>query len=77
MAGDLAFQMAVPVLHPCKGGCNGIGAWVFNSALNSGLLVFSMFHVGNNRLRRIIRVVITVLRGDLHVVSLFHFSRES
>lgn len=34
------------MLHYIKGGCNGIGAWIFNSVLNGAiLLLFLNFYV--------------------------------
>ncbi|KAG1348147.1 putative Elongation of fatty acids protein 3-like [Cocos nucifera] len=43
---DLVCHLGVLLLHLFKGGCNGIGAWVFNSVLNAALLVlFVDFHV--------------------------------
>lgn len=35
---NLAFHVGVLSLHFLKGGCNGIGAWVFNSLLNAVIL---------------------------------------
>ncbi|XP_048334396.2 elongation of fatty acids protein 3-like [Ziziphus jujuba] len=43
---NLAFHVGVLLLHFMKGGCNGIGAWVFNSLLNGViLLLFLNFYV--------------------------------
>ncbi|XP_010941936.1 fatty acid elongase 3-like [Elaeis guineensis] len=43
---NLVCHLGVLLLHLSKGGCNGIGAWVFNSVLNAALLVlFVDFHV--------------------------------
>ncbi|CAA7393815.1 unnamed protein product [Spirodela intermedia] len=39
VACTLACDFGVLLLHFCKGGCNGIGAWVFNSLLNAALLL--------------------------------------
>ncbi|KAH7660943.1 Very-long-chain 3-oxoacyl-CoA synthase protein [Dioscorea alata] len=36
---NLACHLGVLLLHFWKGGCNGIGAWVFNSVLNAALLL--------------------------------------
>lgn len=34
------------LLHIIKGGCNGIGAWIFNSVLNGAILfLFLNFYV--------------------------------
>lgn len=42
----LAFHVGVLLLHFMKGGCNGIGAWVFNSLLNGVILfLFLNFYV--------------------------------
>lgn len=32
------FHVGVLLLHFMKGGCEGIGAWVFNSVLNGAIL---------------------------------------
>lgn len=40
---NLAWHIGVLVLHFWKGGCNGMGAWVFNTVLNSFVLMF-FFH---------------------------------
>lgn len=37
---NLAWHIGVLVLHFWKGGCNGMGAWVFNTVLNSFVLLF-------------------------------------
>ncbi|KAF9609791.1 hypothetical protein IFM89_018588 [Coptis chinensis] len=37
---NLVFHVGVLLLHFMKGGCNGIGAWVFNSVLNGAILFF-------------------------------------
>ncbi|PIN15821.1 Fatty acyl-CoA elongase/Polyunsaturated fatty acid specific elongation enzyme [Handroanthus impetiginosus] len=37
---SLAWHMGVLVLHFWKGGCNGMGAWLFNTVLNSFVLLF-------------------------------------
>ncbi|KAL5557231.1 hypothetical protein UlMin_039467 [Ulmus minor] len=43
---NLACHVGVLLLHFIKGGCNGIGAWVFNSVLNGLiLLLFLNFYV--------------------------------
>ncbi|KAI4314886.1 hypothetical protein L6164_027749 [Bauhinia variegata] len=43
---NLVFHVGVFLLHFFKGGCNGIGAWIFNSVLNSAiLLLFLNFYV--------------------------------
>ncbi|KAJ0980349.1 hypothetical protein J5N97_008604 [Dioscorea zingiberensis] len=43
---NLVCHLGVLLLHFWKGGCNGIGAWVFNSVLNAALLlVFLNCHV--------------------------------
>ncbi|XP_008808879.2 elongation of fatty acids protein 3-like [Phoenix dactylifera] len=43
---NLVCHLGVLLLHLSKGGCNGIGAWLFNSVLNAALLVlFVDFHV--------------------------------
>lgn len=39
-------HVGVLLLHFMKGGCNGIGAWVFNSVLNGAILfLFLNFYV--------------------------------
>jgi hypothetical protein len=35
-----------------KGGCNGIGAWVFNSVLNAGILLVFLNFYFRRRLRK-------------------------
>ncbi|KAK7307564.1 hypothetical protein VNO77_40751 [Canavalia gladiata] len=43
---NLVCHVGVLLLHFSKGGCNGIGAWVFNSVLNGAiLLLFLNFYV--------------------------------
>lgn len=43
---NLACHVGVLLLHFMKGGCNGIGAWLFNSVLNGAiLLLFLNFYV--------------------------------
>ncbi|KHN42016.1 hypothetical protein glysoja_003756 [Glycine soja] len=43
---NLVCHVAVLLLHFLTGGCNGIGAWVFNSVLNGAiLLLFLNFYV--------------------------------
>ncbi|KAI4336911.1 hypothetical protein L6164_015384 [Bauhinia variegata] len=42
---NLVCHIGVLVLHFARGGCNGIGAWIFNSVLNATiLLLFLKFH---------------------------------
>lgn len=36
---NLVCHVGVLILHLIKGGCNGIGAWVFNSVLNAAILM--------------------------------------
>lgn len=46
LCSNLACHIGVLLLHFMKGGCNGIGAWVFNSVLNTViLLLFLKFYV--------------------------------
>lgn len=43
---NLVGHIGVLMLHFSRGGCNGMGAWVFNSALNGlALLLFLKFYV--------------------------------
>ncbi|KAI3462816.1 hypothetical protein Pfo_019479, partial [Paulownia fortunei] len=43
---NLVCHFGVLLLHYMKGGCNGIGAWVFNSVLNGAILfLFLNFYV--------------------------------
>ncbi|XP_030443690.1 elongation of fatty acids protein 3-like [Syzygium oleosum] len=43
---NLVCHVGVLTLHLVKGGCNGIGAWVFNSVLNGAvLMLFLNFYV--------------------------------
>ncbi|KAL8476019.1 hypothetical protein ACS0TY_028619 [Phlomoides rotata] len=43
---NLVCHFGVLLLHLIKGGCNGIGAWVFNSVLNAAImLLFLNFYV--------------------------------
>ena len=45
---NLICHVGVLTLHLIKGGCNGIGAWGFNSVLNAAILmVFLKFYVKN------------------------------
>ncbi|XP_061372508.1 elongation of fatty acids protein 3-like [Gastrolobium bilobum] len=37
---NLVCHIGVLLLHFLRGGCNGIGAWVFNSVLNAAILLF-------------------------------------
>ncbi|MQM05668.1 hypothetical protein Taro_038485 [Colocasia esculenta] len=39
VACNLLSHLGLLLLHFCNGGCNGIGAWVFNSVLNAALLL--------------------------------------
>ena len=36
---NLVCHVGVLLLHYLRGGCNGIGAWVFNSVLNVAILL--------------------------------------
>ncbi|KAJ6848466.1 putative elongation of fatty acids protein 3-like [Iris pallida] len=36
---NLVCHLGVLLMHLCRGGCSGIGAWVFNSVLNGALLL--------------------------------------
>ncbi|CAN1164239.1 Elongation of fatty acids protein 3-like [Linum perenne] len=46
LGSNLICHVGVLMLHFMKGGCNGIGAWVFNSILNGAiLLLFLNFYV--------------------------------
>ncbi|KAK9053191.1 hypothetical protein SSX86_029823 [Deinandra increscens subsp. villosa] len=50
---NLVCHMGVLMLHLKKGGCNGIGAWGFNSVLNVAVLfVFLNFYVKSRRTKR-------------------------
>lgn len=50
---NLVWHFGVLFLHFLKGGCNGIGAWVFNSVLNAFiLLLFLNFYVKMHLSRR-------------------------
>lgn len=43
---NLVSHVGVLLLHFFRGGCNGIGAWVFNSVLNGAILfLFLNFYV--------------------------------
>ncbi|GER48281.1 GNS1/SUR4 membrane protein family [Striga asiatica] len=47
---NLVCHVGVLLLHLVKGGCNGIGAWVFNSVLNAAIcLLFLNFYVRVHR----------------------------
>ncbi|KAJ0963345.1 hypothetical protein J5N97_028467 [Dioscorea zingiberensis] len=50
MGCNVACHLGVLLLHLCRGGCNGIGAWGFNSLLNAALLLlfFNSFKTLNN-----------------------------
>ncbi|CAL1380383.1 unnamed protein product [Linum trigynum] len=39
LGGNLVCHVGVLLLHFMKGGCNGIGAWVFNSVLNAAIML--------------------------------------
>ncbi|PIN19603.1 Fatty acyl-CoA elongase/Polyunsaturated fatty acid specific elongation enzyme [Handroanthus impetiginosus] len=39
---NLVCHIGVLLLHYIKGGCNGIGAWVFNSVLNGAILFLAL-----------------------------------
>lgn len=46
---NVVCHIGVLLLHVMKGGCNGIGAWVFNSVLNAAILfLFLNFYVKNH-----------------------------
>ncbi|KAJ7944343.1 elongation of fatty acids protein 3-like [Quillaja saponaria] len=50
---NLVCHVGVFLLHFFKGGCNGIGAWVFNSVLNAAiLLLFLNFYVKRHLIKR-------------------------
>ncbi|MCL7040678.1 hypothetical protein MKW94_021051 [Papaver nudicaule] len=61
---NLVCHVGVLFLHFVKGGgCNGIGAWVFNSVLNAAiLLLFMNFYVKMHMRKR--RVVVPVVVSD-------------
>ena len=51
---NLACHVGVLMLHFMKGGCNGIGAWGFNSVLNGAILLLFLnfylkIHVGKTK----------------------------
>ncbi|KAF8015518.1 hypothetical protein BT93_H1133 [Corymbia citriodora subsp. variegata] len=51
---NLVCHVGVLTLHLVKGGCNGIGAWVFNSVLNGAVLMLFLnfylkMHLGKKR----------------------------
>ncbi|KAJ9170819.1 hypothetical protein P3X46_018893 [Hevea brasiliensis] len=51
---NLACHVGVLLLHFMKGGCNGIGAWLFNSVLNGAILLLFLnfyvkMHLENNK----------------------------
>ncbi|XP_057973841.1 elongation of fatty acids protein 3-like [Malania oleifera] len=47
---NLLCHFGVLLLHYLKGGCNGIGAWIFNSVLNGAiLLLFLNFYLRKRR----------------------------
>lgn len=48
---NLVCHLGFLMLHFWKGGCSGLGAWVFNSVLNGGLLVLFL----NGYLRRAVQ----------------------
>ncbi|MQL88659.1 hypothetical protein Taro_021221 [Colocasia esculenta] len=53
MACNLLCHLGVLLLHFWRGGCNGIGAWVFNSVLNAALLLlFLRYNVKGRASRR-------------------------
>ncbi|KAF8405162.1 hypothetical protein HHK36_010061 [Tetracentron sinense] len=55
---NLICHVGVLLLHFMKGGCNGIGAWVFNSVLNGAiLLLFLNFYVKMHFRKRKVAVV--------------------
>uniref|UniRef100_A0A2P2J4R4 Uncharacterized protein MANES_13G135800 n=1 Tax=Rhizophora mucronata TaxID=61149 RepID=A0A2P2J4R4_RHIMU len=50
---NLICHVGVLLLHFMKGGCNGIGAWVFSSVLNGAiLLLFLNFYVKRHLVKR-------------------------
>ncbi|WOK91680.1 elongation of fatty acids protein 3-like [Canna indica] len=49
---NLVCHLGVLLLHFAKGGCNGIGAWVFNSVLNAALLFLFVHFV----VKRVVRI---------------------
>ncbi|XP_019176356.1 PREDICTED: elongation of fatty acids protein 3-like [Ipomoea nil] len=58
LACNLLCHVGVLLLHFIKGGCNGIGAWLFNSVLNAAiLLLFLNFYVKRRNT--------TAVNGDL------------
>ncbi|KAF8410634.1 hypothetical protein HHK36_003166 [Tetracentron sinense] len=58
LACNLVCHFGVLSLHFMKGGCNGIGAWVFNSVLNAAiLLLFLNFYVKVHLRKRMVAVI--------------------
>ncbi|KAK6154903.1 hypothetical protein DH2020_009151 [Rehmannia glutinosa] len=62
---NLVCHFGVLLLHFIKGGCNGIGAWIFNSVLNGAILFLFLNFYGKRYLRRIKAGVAAVDGGCL------------
>ncbi|KAL7234583.1 hypothetical protein ACSBR1_018090 [Camellia fascicularis] len=59
-------HVGVLLLHFLKGGCNGIGAWGFNSVLNAAiLLLFLNFYVKMHLRRRKVADFDAIKDGDV------------
>ncbi|CAL1408878.1 unnamed protein product [Linum trigynum] len=64
LGGNLVCHVGVLLLHFMKGGCNGIGAWVFNSVLNGAvMLLFLNFYVRMHIMKRKSKVKEEVVVG--------------
>lgn len=62
---NLLCHFGVLLLHFRKGGCNGIGAWVFNSVLNGALLMlFCNFYVKSHHKKRVNKPIVSDEKKD-------------
>ncbi|KAK7262828.1 hypothetical protein RJT34_30409 [Clitoria ternatea] len=70
LGANVACHVGVFLLHFFfKGGCNGIGAWVFNSVLNFAVLMLFLnfyvrVYVGNRRKKKVPRLVSSINPRD-------------
>ncbi|KAK6924313.1 ELO family [Dillenia turbinata] len=70
---NLACHIGVLLLHLLKGGCNGIGAWIFNSVLNCVILLFFLnFFVKKMHMKKDVPLVQGVVEDNGRCKSMKH-----
>lgn len=60
----MLFHVGVLLLHFLKGGCEGIGAWVFNSVLNAAILFLILNYYVKTHLKKPRRSASDVVKND-------------